>query len=121
MFGLLDKIRNALEYRKNPKYRIIMGIANENRSILSFCAYPIKPYWYNEHFTTYGYYKEDVLENCISFKNQPKLTWYKTQPTIVIWTFKDLLKWRRLLPKTGFKCLQKVDGVWNKINRENGE
>lgn len=112
---MFNKIKYIFNYLINPKYRIMKGMHIENRAIMFLGAYPIKPRDTKDELRIHGYIDESYQKLKISFKNQ-KYTYYKSNKYKTIWTFRELLKWRRLLPKDDSVCLEKtlLHG-WSKI------
>ena len=117
--NIFNKLAKAIEYYKNPRYVIIKGVTNDNRAIMSLCARPVyPPHIYQESITIYGYCCDSVLDSYVSYKNQKKLSWHKDKVYKKIWTFKELRKWRKMLPPTGFRCLEKINIKWKNITNE---
>ena len=115
---MVSKVIKAFKYYKNPKYRVMKGLCINSRCVLFIGAYPTFPYkGKREEIKTQGYYDEDFLKSLVEFKNQ-KYTYYKSNKVITIWTFRQLLKWRRLLPREGHRILEKRNNKWYKINKE---
>ena len=114
---LILKIKKVILYYKNPKYVIIKGVSNGNRAIMVLGARPLKKsHQVDKDIRTHGYATDIVLNHTISYENQKDLSWYKSNIYLTIWSFKELLYWRRLLPNNGYKCLEYKNGKWNKIN-----
>ena len=98
----------------NPKYRIMKGIQIGNRSIFFIGAYPIPPRDTKTEIEIHGYIDKNAQSMKISFNNQP-LTYWKSGIYRRIYTFKQLLRWRRLLPHTGSVVLEKRFHKWDRI------
>lgn len=114
---LIDKIKNNMSYYKNPRYIIIKGVGNGNRRIFILGARPLTiSHQYYKMVEIHGYDTDDHLR--MSFQNQDDMTWFKSNKYKTIWTFKELIFWRRLLPNNGFKCLEYKKGKWCKITDE---
>ena len=110
---MLSKLKKIFDYYKNPKYRIMKGVRIDNRALLFLAACPITPRNLQEEYKIHGYCDEDFhRKHYISFKNQ-KFTYSKSNMLCVIWTFRNLLKWARLL-KTNAGDYQKVLEYKNK-------
>lgn len=112
-------MKNLIELYKywiNPKYRIMNGIRIENRAIMFLGADPIEPLDTKTEMKIHGYVDENYQKSKISFKNQ-KYTYYKSNKYCTIWTFKQLIKWRRLLPKDDSRCLKQntITRQWQTI------
>jgi len=89
-----------------------------NECILFIGAYPTYPNRYkNEQLKLYGYCDEDSLKHLIEFENQD-LTYLKSNKVCTIWTFRQLLKWRRLLPKDdNWRVLEKTFNGWKRVKK----
>jgi len=114
---MIDKIKNIYEYYKNPKYRIMKGVCINNRCVLFMGAYPIKPKDIAKSYKIHGYCDEDFYnKHYISFENQ-NYTYSKSNRLCTIWTFRQLIKWRRILPRHGFETLEhnRLTNKWNNI------
>jgi len=94
------------------------GIQIENRAIMFLGARPIPPKDRKREIETHGYVDEGYQKLKISFENQ-KYTYWRSSRYKIIWTFKDLIRWRRMLPKDDSRCLEKVKGQWQKIKKTN--
>lgn len=113
---ITNRIRAILSYYKNPRYVVIQGVTNGNRAVMSLGARPLEvPNIYYEEIRIHGYCDKTVLENCISYQNQPNMSWYKSRIYTRVWSFKELMRWRRLLPSKGFRTLEKIGGKWYRI------
>jgi len=112
--NLIDRIKKLYNYYKNPKYMIMKGIQINNRAIMFLGATPISPRDREEEMKTHGYIDESYQKLKISFKNQ-KYTYYKSNVHKVIWTFKELIRWRRMLPKNDSRCLEYRNLKWQNI------
>lgn len=113
---IINRIRGILSYYKNPKYVVIQGITNNNRAVMSLGARPLEiPNIYYEEIRIQGYCDKSIQEDHISYQNQPGLSWHKSRIYVKIWSFKELMRWRRLLPSKGFRTLENIRGKWYKI------
>ena len=112
---MIDKIKKSYNYYKNPKYRIMQGIKIDNRAVMFLGANPIKPLDTSEQLKTFGYIDKEIQEMKISFKNQ-KFTYWKSKMYCRIWTFKQLIKWARLVGGKGSKVLEYKNNKWIALN-----
>jgi len=113
--NLVSNIIKLYKYWMNPKYRIMKGVCIYYRCILFIGVTPIVPKDIKREYKIHGYCDEDFYKrHYISFKNQD-YTYSKSNKLCTIWTFKQLIKWRRLLPKNGYKCLEKKLSEWIEI------
>lgn len=117
---MISKVIKAFKYYKNPKYRVMKGGCINNRCVLFLGAYPSFPYKHRaKELKIHGYCDEDYyIKSLIEFKNQ-KYTYLKRNKLYIIWTFKDLIKWRRLLPKNNHIVLEKRNNKWYKVIKGN--
>ena len=78
---------------------------------MNFCAYPYtQEEMIKRETEKYGYY----YKNEVGFENQDDLFWSKNSLYKRIWSFKQLLRWRRLIPKK-YECLEYKCFRWHKI------
>jgi len=110
---MIDKIKKLINYYLSPKYRIMKGIQIDNRAIMFIGAYPIEPRDTVEEIRIHGYVDDSFQKLKISFKNQTA-TYYKSNQYKTIWTFRELLKWRRLLPRDDSRVLEKTLTGWKR-------
>ena len=115
LIKMISKIKDIYNYWKNPKYMVMKGVCIDDRCVLFIGAYPTCPHKYKDkEIKIQGYCDEAYLKFLVEFKNQ-EFTYYKSNKLCTIWTFKELIKWRRLLPKEGYTVLEKKDKEWQHI------
>jgi len=93
MFGLI-------KYYFRPKYVVMKGVQIENRAIMYIGAHP-------------EFKKDDHGNSVVNFKNC-KHEYYASNIYLRIWTFKSLLKWRRLTGR-GTRVLSKNCFKWQRV------
>ena len=114
---LIKCIKHYLEYKSNPRYVIMQGIQIDNRAIMFLGARPCEPKDRRRELDIHGYVDESAQRLKISFENQ-ELTYWKSNRYKIIWTFKELMYWRRMLPNNNSKCLEKTNGKWHTIEKD---
>lgn len=89
-----------LKYLHRPGYVIMKGACVDDRCLLFLGANAI-------------YSKDDYNNTLVSFSNRKQIYgddryfYYSNKIYIRIWTFRQLIKWRRLLGKSGERVLRK--------------
>ncbi len=89
-----------LRYYFRPRYVVMKGIQVENRAIMYIGANP-------------KFKKDDFGNTVVSFSNCTS-EYFASNIYCGIWTFKSLLKWRRLIGGNT-KCLARHYFKWHRV------
>ena len=101
-----------LRYFHKPRYVIMKGICVEDRCLLYLGV-------------NAEYSKDDYNNTLVSFSNRKQIYggeryfYYSNRLYKRIWTFKQLIRWRRLLGKSGEAVLRKTKlNGWEKLTND---
>lgn len=96
---MVECIKKFINYYKKPKYIIMKGIQIQNRAILFI-----------------GVDADFSREHEVKFSNHKQPYW-RSNILKRIWTFKELLEWRRKLPENSSRCLAQniITRKWENI------
>jgi len=116
---MIKWIIRLLKYVYNPRYVIMQGVRIDNRAIMLLGARPCEPKDTKDEMRIHGYIDKEAQRLKISFENQD-YTYWKSNRYKIIWTFKELIFWRKMLPSGNSKCLEKTPfGKWHTIRDKN--
>ena len=89
---IIEKIKQCINYYKNPRYAIFSGIKLNNQ--IFFLAK-------NCTVNNESPYIMDVIRKC-SIKGEHREQYYRSSLFVRIWTFQDLIKTYRIIKNDGF-------------------
>lgn len=97
---MLNDLLCFFRYYRNPRYVVMKGLSIENRALMFVGANPT-------------FKKDEYGSSVVTFTNHD-LEYYPSNIYKRIWTFKELMRWRRLLGK-GPRCVQCNYGQWSRV------